>query len=55
LTALSVNTKKTPWHMGAELTFDPKSEQFTGGDRMEQANALVRREDRVPHVVPETV
>jgi len=42
------------WVVGPELTFDPKSERFTG-DRADEANKLLRRDYRAPFVVPETV
>ena len=32
-----------------------KAERFTKGENLDAANALLRREDRKPHVVPETV
>ena len=49
----NVDTKKTPWNLGTELTFDSKTEKFTAGQNLEAANALVRRKDRKPYVVPE--
>ncbi len=55
LASWSVDTKKTPWHLGPELTFDGKKEQFTAGENLAQANSLIRRKDRKPHIVPETV
>ncbi|MCR9294156.1 MAG: Gfo/Idh/MocA family oxidoreductase [bacterium] len=48
-----VDTEKTPWNAGPELTFDPESEVFTAGEQMDAANGLVRRKDREPFVVPE--
>ncbi len=51
----SVDNDQTPWSLGPDLTFDSKSEQFTAGDNMAQANALVRRQDRKPYIVPEQV
>ncbi len=42
------------WTIGPVLTFDPKSERFTG-ERADEANKLLRREYREPFVVPETV
>ncbi|MHC2069660.1 Gfo/Idh/MocA family protein [Bremerella sp. T1] len=50
-----VDTKKTPWRMGPTLTFDNAKEQFTAGDNLTAANGLLRREDRSPFVVPESV
>lgn len=47
-----VDTEKTPWQLGPELTFDAESEQFTDGDNLDAANDLVRREDRDPFIVP---
>ena len=51
----NVDTNKTPWHAGSELTVDAEAEQFVAGDNKQQANALLRREDRAPYIVPETV
>lgn len=48
-----VDTAETPWQLGPELTFDPEAETFTAGDNKDAANALVRREDRAPFLVPE--
>ena len=47
-----VDTNKTPWKLGSELTFDGNAEQFTAGDTKDAANKLIRREDRKPFVVP---
>jgi len=47
-----VDPRKTMFRMGRALTFDPKSETFTGDA---EANALLRREYRKPFVVPETL
>lgn len=55
LDSWSVDTKMSPWQLGPELTFDAKTERFTAGENLEAANALIRREDRKPHVVPEKV
>lgn len=48
-----VDTEKTPWKLGPELTFDSQSEQFTGGENLDAANGMVKREDRKPFVVPQ--
>ena len=40
--------------IGPVLTFDPKTERFTG-ERADEANKLLRRDYRAPFVVPETV
>jgi predicted dehydrogenase len=42
------------WVIGPELTFDPKTERFTG-ERADEANKLLRRDYREPFVVRETV
>jgi predicted dehydrogenase len=47
-----VDTSQSPWQAGPKLTFDPQAERFTDGDNLEAANALVKREDRQPFVVP---
>jgi predicted dehydrogenase len=47
-----VSLEKTPFRMGRELTFDPKTETFVGDA---EANALLRRDYRKPFVMPETV
>ncbi len=51
----SVDTAKTPWRLGAGLAFDPQTEQYTSGPNVDTARAMVRREDRKPYFVPETV
>ena len=51
----SVDTAKTPWRLGAGLAFDPNAERYTGGPNADAAQALVRREDRKPFMVPEIV
>ena len=48
-----VDPQQIPWHAGPELSFDPRQETFTAGEKLEQANAQVRRNDRKPFVVPE--
>jgi len=48
-----VDTTKTPWQQGSWLTFDGESEQFTEGENVSAANALVRRDCRKPYIVPE--
>ncbi|MEM7393987.1 MAG: Gfo/Idh/MocA family oxidoreductase, partial [Verrucomicrobiota bacterium] len=40
--------------LGPWLTFDPKTERFTG-DHAEEANALVKEKYRDPYVIPEQV
>lgn len=40
------------WQFGPSLTFDPQAEKFTAGENLDAANALVRRKDREPFVVP---
>jgi predicted dehydrogenase len=44
----------TEYRMGRRLTFDPKTERFTG-DGSDDANALLTRKYRAPFVVPESV
>ena len=48
-----VDREETPWRLGSRLTFDSTTERFTDGENVEQANALLRRHDREPYVVPE--
>ena len=48
----SVDREKEPWRLGPELTFDNVTEQFVAGENLEEANALLRRKDREPYVVP---
>ena len=48
-----VNREETPWRLGARLTIDSATEKFTDGENVDQANALLRRQDREPYVVPE--
>lgn len=50
-----IDSQQAMWNAGPELVFDPQTELFTGGERMEQANALVRRQDRKPFIVPRIV
>lgn len=47
-----IDPQQLPWQSGPELTFDPQTEEFTAGDNLTAANALVRREDRKPFVIP---
>ena len=42
------------WVIGPELTFDPRTERFTG-ERANEANPLLTRPYRAPFVVPENV
>src|SRR6185295_13596729 len=46
--------KQVPPTLGPWLTFDPKSERFTG-TLSEEANKLVKREYRAPYVIPDQV
>jgi predicted dehydrogenase len=55
LQSWKVDTRKTPWYLGPELTFDSRTERFTAGENAAKANSLLRRQDRKPHVVPENV
>ena len=52
LAANNVDLAKTPATLGAALTFDPKSEHFTG-EHAEAANRYRSREYRKPFVVPQ--
>lgn len=54
LSKLSVDFRKTPWHVGSTLEFDAVKERFVG-EKAGAANQLVHREDRKPFVVPENV
>jgi predicted dehydrogenase len=54
LKAIEVKLEETTYQVGPKLTFDPKSERFTG-DGAEAANAMLSREYRAPFVVPERV
>lgn len=51
----SVDTNETPWQLGPQLTFDSKTEQFTAGENAAKANSLIRRTDRKPYIVPQSV
>jgi hypothetical protein len=42
------------WTIGQALTFDPKTEKFTG-ERAEEGNKLLTREYRSPFIVPDKV
>jgi predicted dehydrogenase len=55
LNDLDIDFETTPWHVGSQLTFDSKTERFVAGERLEAANRLLKREYRIPFVVPETV
>jgi hypothetical protein len=50
-----IDYAKEPWTLGAALTIDPPAERFAGHVLVDEANALLRRQDREPFVVPETV
>ncbi len=50
----SLDAEREPWTLGVPLDFDGKREQFTGS-LAGPANALLRRQDRAPFVVPEKV
>lgn len=52
--AFGIPTDEMTWTIGPVLTFDPKTEKFTG-DQAEAANKLLTREYRAPFVVPENV
>lgn len=52
LAANNVNLEKTPATHGAPLTFDAKTEKFTG-ENSAAANKLHRREYRAPWIVPQ--
>lgn len=46
---------KEPWTLGAPLTVVDGEERFGGETLVAEANALLRREDRAPWVVPDKV
>ena len=48
-----VDRAKTPWKLGSKLAFDSDAEQFTAGDKFEEANTLLRRKDRESYQIPE--
>ena len=48
-----VDPQQIPWQAGPELTFAPQAEVFTAGEQLPEANALIRRLDRKPFVVPQ--
>jgi hypothetical protein len=52
--ALGLPMDEATWTIGPVLSFDPKTERFTG-ERAEEANKLLTRPYRAPFVVPETV
>jgi predicted dehydrogenase len=54
LKAVGVKLEETDYTVGPLLTFDAKTEKFTG-ERAEKANQLLTRKYRAPYVVPETV
>jgi predicted dehydrogenase len=51
---VGVPVEKTIYTIGPTLTFDPRTERFTG-ERADEANQLITRNYRKPYVVPETV
>jgi predicted dehydrogenase len=51
---VGVPVDKTVYTVGPTLTFDPKTERFTG-DLADEANKYVSRDYRKPFVVPDTV
>ena len=55
LTENGVNLRKTKMSLGTWLDIDSKAERFTGGNNVEKANALVKREYREPFVIREKV
>jgi len=55
LAAWNVDFAKTPWTLGPVLTIDPKTERFTGNVLVDEANALLHRQDRAPFIVPKEV
>jgi predicted dehydrogenase len=54
LKAVDVKLEETTYTVGSQLTFDAKTESFTG-ERADKANALLTRAYRAPYVVPEKV
>ena len=52
--AVGVPLDETTYTVGPTLTFDPKTERFTG-EQADEANKLLTRDYRAPFVVPETV
>jgi predicted dehydrogenase len=50
----SLDPQREPWTLGVTLSFDGKREAFTG-PLSGPANALLRRRDRAPFIVPEKV
>jgi predicted dehydrogenase len=54
LAAAHVHMANTAYRLGKTLTFDPKTEQFTG-DYAAEANKYLKREYREPFVIPEQV
>ena len=50
-----VDTMKTPWTVGPQLTFDVALEKFVGTEQTKVANRLLHREDREEFKVPESV
>jgi len=51
----NVDLAKTPATLGAPLSFDPKSEQFTGENSVAANQFRRRKEYRAPWIVPELV
>ena len=54
LKAVGVKLEETDYTVGPLLTFNEKTESFTG-ERADQANAFLSRAYREPYIVPETV
>lgn len=54
LKAIGVNPEQTEYQLGRSLTFDAKTEQFTG-EGADVANPMLSRPYRVPFVVPDKV
>src|SRR5262245_10566480 len=52
--ALGIPMDDATWTIGPVLSFDPKTERFTG-ERADEANKLLTRPYRAPFVVPENV
>ncbi len=52
LNVVGISLDETTYQMGRTLTVDAKAEKFVGDD---QANSLLRRDYRVPFVVPDRV
>lgn len=55
LKANGVNLRKPKMSLGTWLDIDSEKEKFTGGENVDQANMLVRREYREPFVIRDIV